>query len=69
MHAELHAIVDQVEAAVGSCSLMRERSPNGRSRSRLSLAPMASMVVPLDVAQMRLMLSMGFAQWIKDLQP
>ena len=30
---------------------------------------MASMVVPLEVAQMRLMLSMGFAQWIKDLQP
>jgi hypothetical protein len=30
---------------------------------------MASMVVPLDVAQMRLMLSMGIAQWIKDLQP
>jgi hypothetical protein len=27
------------------------------------------MVVPLEVAQMRLMLSMGFAQWIKDLQP
>ena len=23
----------------------------------------------LEVAQMRLMLSMGFAQWIKDLQP
>jgi hypothetical protein len=25
--------------------------------------------VPLEVAQMRLMLSIGFAQWIKDLLP
>jgi len=25
--------------------------------------------VPLEVAQMRLMLSMEFAQWINDLQP
>ena len=29
---------------------------------------MASMVVPFDVAQMRLMLSMGLPNWSKDLQ-
>ena len=30
---------------------------------------MASIVVPLEVAQMRLMFAMEFLRWIKDLQP